>query len=176
MSSIRICPKCGTEVMNNEFQTQNFCPSCGQKLRDSDDGNINLVSAYKKMFKNYANFKGRSRRSEYWYAILANVLIIFAAYLFFVPAIVDIINIGEPSTVGVGMMAVSSIFIGLYSIAMIVPTLAIGVRRLHDVGKSGWFLFLSLIPYVGGIILFVFMVMDSQVGVNQYGSDPKNRQ
>jgi len=62
---------------------------------------------------------------------------------------------------------------GLYLLAIIIPSLAVGVRRLHDVGKSGWMMFIALIPLVGAIWLLVLMVIDSNPGENQYGQNPK---
>ena len=70
-------------------------------------------------------------------------------------------------------MIVFGLLIFVYAVAVFVPSLAMSVRRLHDTGRSGWFLLLNLIPYIGGIIVFVFSVLDSQPGANQYGPNPK---
>lgn len=67
----------------------------------------------------------------------------------------------------------SGILSGLYSLAVLIPGLAVAIRRLHDTGKSGWWLLLSFIPLVGAIVLIVFLVQDSQHGTNQYGPNPK---
>ena len=171
MNEIRVCPKCGNEIIVDSTIT--FCPNCGQKISKSTANN-SMIAAYKEMFKNYANFKGRSRRRDYWYASLANFLIFMIAYAFFAPAILDMQNTGEPTTLSAMLMGVSSVAIVIYSIAIIIPGLALTVRRLHDTGKSGWFLFLGLIPYIGGIVLFVFMVSNSQTGENKYGPNPKD--
>lgn len=103
----------------------------------------------------YAQFTGRARRAEYWWYTLGEV-IIFAVLLV--------------------LTAISSIFYILYfivAIALIVPSLAVTIRRLHDTDKSGWFVLIALIPFVGGIILLVFMVLDSTRGTNQYGTSEK---
>lgn len=86
---------------------------------------------------------------------------------------IDIANYGEPSGMTAGIMGIFGLLIFSYAIAIRVPSLAMSVRRLHDTGRSGWFLLLNLIPYIGGIIIFVFSVLDSQPGTNQYGPNPK---
>lgn len=124
-----------------------------------------MIDWYKKVvFENYANFKGRARRSEYWYYVLTNFLIqLPLLILFFV--------FTANENVGLGM-----IFYGLmilYSLAVLIPSLAVAVRRLHDVGKSGWFYFICLIPIVGGIWLLVLFFTEGDQGENDYGPDPK---
>lgn len=116
---------------------------------------------YLAVFKNYATFTGRARRSEYWYFILFHVLIVVALGLF--AAILDE-NKGTPIFV---------MLIGLYMLAAIIPSLAVVVRRLHDIGKSGWYYFVSLIPLIGSIWLLVLLCTEGDRGDNQYGPDPK---
>jgi len=115
-----------------------------------------MVEAYKRFLRNYANFNGRSTRSDYWYVILANYLISFA--LGFIGGLI-------PSLSGLmtGLTA-------LYSLAVLVPGIAIVVRRLHDINKSGWYYFIALIPLVGFIILLVFLCTDSVDENNRYGT------
>jgi uncharacterized membrane protein YhaH (DUF805 family) len=111
--------------------------------------------------KKYADFSGRARRTEYWMFVLFNVI-------FAIVAIVLDNFLGTASEeVGYGL------FYGLFSLAIILPTWAVTVRRLHDVGKSGWWIFISLIPLIGGIWLFVLTLTDSDSGDNQYGPNPK---
>ncbi|OCG72524.1 DUF805 domain-containing protein [Gilliamella sp. Occ4-3] len=105
--------------------------------------------------KNYANFNGRARRTEYW------MFILFATILTFIAIIIDKM-IGSPLVVTI-----------ILTLALILPNLAVTVRRLHDTSKSGWWVLLQLIPYIGGIIIFVFCVLDSTPGSNQYGENPK---
>ncbi|MDR1613769.1 MAG: DUF805 domain-containing protein [Planctomycetota bacterium] len=102
----------------------------------------------------YAAFDGRARRKEYWMYVLFNAIAAVAAM------IIDNI-IGFP------------FFYILYGLAVLVPSIAISVRRLHDIGKSGWWIIIALVPLVGVVILFVFSVMEGQKGQNQYGPDPK---
>jgi len=111
---------------------------------------------YLDVFKNkYADFSGRARRSEYWYFFLFNMIAMMAA------TVVD------------GVLGYS-FFYFIYGLAAFVPGLAVSVRRLHDTGRSGWFLLISIIPIIGAIILLVFMVQDSAPGANEYGSNPKD--
>jgi uncharacterized membrane protein YhaH (DUF805 family) len=116
---------------------------------------------YLKVLKQYADFSGRARRKEYWMFFLFNMIFAFLA------AIIDnVIGTASPEF-GYG------VFYGIYALGMIIPGLAVGVRRLHDVGKSGWMLLISLIPLIGGIWLLVLMVTDSQQGTNKWGENPK---
>ncbi|MCR9015163.1 DUF805 domain-containing protein [Aquiflexum gelatinilyticum] len=111
--------------------------------------------------KNYATFTGRARRSEYWFFYLFY-------FIFLVLAVIldNLLGITIEDT-GIGPLYFVSI------LAMIIPGLAVTVRRLHDVGKSGWFYFIVLIPIIGSVWLLVLMVTDGQPGRNKYGKNPK---
>lgn len=98
-----------------------------------------------------------------------------ASLIMYIPMIIDIANHGEPTTGTAVIMEIVGIWLTIYAFAVLVPSLAMSVRRLHDTGRSGWFLLLGLIPYIGGVILFVFSVLDNQPGTNKYGSNPKGR-
>ena len=127
-----------------------------------------MIEWYKKVvFENYANFKGRARRSEYWYYNLMQ-LVIFLSLL-----ILGAIGGSLFDSVPGGLLLAYFIFV-FYSLATLIPTLGVVVRRLHDVGKSGWFYFIGLIPVVGGIWLLVLMCTEGDHGENDYGPDPKN--
>lgn len=120
---------------------------------------------YIKVLKQYADFSGRARRKEYWMFFLINFLISFA--IGFVSGFIAGIN--PEST-----MASATIILPLaYSLAVFIPSIAVGVRRLHDTNRSGWWLLISLVPIIGFIVLIVFFVQDSQLGANQYGENPK---
>jgi uncharacterized membrane protein YhaH (DUF805 family) len=120
-----------------------------------------LVSYWKKVvLENYANFTGRARRAEFWWYFLANVLI---------SIVFNIID----AVLGLGMGAGLGVLGVIYSLAVLVPGLAVGVRRLHDTDKSGWWLLLALIPIVGIIVLIVFWATDGLPGTNQYGASEK---
>jgi len=110
---------------------------------------------YIKVLKQYADFNGRARRKEYWMFALFNAI---------ATGIVMGIDFG---------IGLSFVLYGLYTLAMIIPSIAVGVRRMHDLGKSGWMLLVTLIPFIGGIWLFILLISDSQPGPNQYGPNPK---
>ena len=109
----------------------------------------------------YADTSGRARRAEFWYFVLINTVIVFA--LSFVDNVLGFFY----EEIGVGVLS------GIYSLLMIIPYLTVTIRRLHDTGRSGWWLLIQLIPGLGGLVMFIFMLLDSQHGTNQYGSDPK---
>lgn len=104
------------------------------------------------VFKNYVNFEGRATRPEYWWFTLAY-------------AIVNIILSLIPR--------VGTILSGILGLAVLIPSIGVGVRRLHDINKSGWWYLLILIPLVGAIILIVWFVKPSDNGENQYGERPR---
>ncbi|MBG2801095.1 DUF805 domain-containing protein [Proteus mirabilis] len=116
---------------------------------------------------NYANFSGRARRKEYWMFTLVNTIIIAVLYAILISS-VDM-NTGEMSSLG----SIVGIIIGIYSLAIIVPSLAVTIRRFHDQDKSGWMFLLAFIPAVGGLIVFVFMCLEGTKGDNRFGPDPK---
>ena len=116
-----------------------------------------IVSA----FQNYAKFSGRARRSEYWYFVL------FVGIVSFVLGMIG--SFAGDS----GFGSFVSLLTGLFDLAVLVPSLALCWRRLHDIGKSGGYYFLSLIPVVGIIILLVWLCKDSMPGENAYGPNPK---
>jgi uncharacterized membrane protein YhaH (DUF805 family) len=114
--------------------------------------------------KRYADFSGRSRRKEYWMFTLLFVLAIVGMAI--VTGILGAFSSPEPTALFV-------VPIGLLILALFVPTLAVQVRRFHDQDKSGWYVLLGLIPYVGGIIVLVFMCIEGTRGPNRFGPDPK---
>jgi len=116
---------------------------------------------YLEVLKKYAVFTGRAQRAEYWYFALFNLLIIIA--LSFIDSLV-----GTYST-----EAGAGLFSGLYALAVLLPGLAVAVRRLHDTNRSGWWVLIGLIPLIGAIVLIVFFVQDSTPGENQHGPNPK---
>ena len=114
-----------------------------------------------KCIKQYADFGGRARRTEFWMFVLFNIIFSVVASL------ID-------RAIGFRIGAIQMGIIGLiYSLAVLIPGLAVSVRRLHDIGKSGWMVFINLIPLIGLIWFIVLTVKDSQPGENQYGPNPK---
>ena len=116
---------------------------------------------YLHVFKNYATFSGRARRKEYWMFFLISALISIVLTL------LDIL-LGTYS-----MEYEAGLFSGLYSLLILIPSIAVVVRRLHDTDRSGWWILISLIPLIGVIVLFVFICLDSQPGTNRFGANPK---
>lgn len=116
---------------------------------------------YKKVLSQFADFKGRARRQEYWMFVLVNILFIIAA------GIIDRVTGLANETTGIGP------FYSLYVLAVFIPSIAVAIRRLHDTGRSGWWLALVLIPIIGGVWLLYLMALEGQRGDNQYGPDPK---
>ena len=159
------CSKCGKPVDDGA----QFCPSCGNPLNGARPTNsttekaknffaemqaraddlkgpepVDFVKAIKLLFLYALNFKGRSSRSEYWWGYLFNFLLGLA--LNFVPLIG-----------------------GLLSVVMIIPGVALAIRRMHDIGKSGWYMLMALIPLAGPIIALVYLCTASQPEANQWG-------
>jgi len=147
------------------------------------------MSWYVSVLKKYAVFEGRARRQEYWMFTLIQAII---SVIFGIGYTIGFVMLGAlamtgaseynsaglPDFSGAGSLA-AVLVIGivgllntLYGIATLLPTLAVGARRLHDTGRSGWWQLISLVPFVGGIILLVFYCLDSE-GDNQYGRNPK---
>lgn len=104
---------------------------------------MGFLEAIKACFGKYATFSGRARRSEYWWFVLANVIIGCIPFVNFI-----------------------------WGLAVLIPSLAVGVRRLHDTGRSGWWMLLAVVP-VANFLLIYFYACDSQPGANQYGENPK---
>lgn len=120
---------------------------------------------YKKCWQKYADFTGRARRAEYWNFYL------FTMLSFLVAGIIDMV-LGVLMTLAFdASFPIFTVFIIFVSI---IPTLAVAVRRLHDTNRSGWYYFISLIPFVGGIILFIALVEDGTDDKNKYGENPKD--
>lgn len=113
---------------------------------------------YLKVVKgNYANFKGRARRQEYWMFAFINLMI--AVLLSIVDTVV--------------FSAGNFIFSSLYMLIVLIPGIAVAVRRLHDTSRSGWWMLLAVIPVIGVLALIIMMCVDSTPAPNQYGSNPK---
>ena len=116
---------------------------------------------YLKVLKQYVDFHGRARRKEYWMFTLFNMIFAIIA------AILDnVIGTASP-TLGYG------IIYGIYALVTIIPGLAVSVRRLHDIGKSGWMILIIFIPLIGAIWLLILMMLDGNSDENKYGTNPK---
>ncbi|MCM1482879.1 MAG: DUF805 domain-containing protein [Muribaculaceae bacterium] len=145
---------------------------------------MGFTQAVKSVFSKYATFSGRASRSEYWYFVLFNVIvgvvfcIIGGVTMSDVSAIAD--NASDSSNPVSMMSAVVStmpgwlaVLMGLYQLLIILPSLAVSVRRMHDIGKGGGWIFISLVPFIGGIWFFVLTLIGSQYGPNRFGPMPE---
>ncbi|MEU5219990.1 DUF805 domain-containing protein [Streptomyces sp. NPDC020807] len=110
---------------------------------------------YFDVLRRYADFGGRARRKEYW---------MYALFTFIVTLVLGIIDFA---------LETYPLLVGIYSLATFLPTLGVTVRRLHDTGRSGWWYLISLVPFVGFIVLLVLTVLEGDSHVNAYGPDPK---
>ena len=107
-------------------------------------------------WQKFLQYTGRARRLEYWAFTLGNMLIGLALF----------------ALAGAGMDIAITIY-GLFSLAAIIPGIMVGIRRLHDTGRTGWWLLIGLVPFIGAIILLVFFLLDSEPGANEHGPNPK---
>ena len=110
---------------------------------------------YTGVLKQYTNFSGRARRAEFWMFTLINIII-------------SIVLAGVDAALGL-----TNVIGGIYSLLVLLPSLAVSARRLHDINKSGWWLLIGLIPILGWIVLIIWYAKDSDPGSNQYGPNPK---
>jgi len=114
--------------------------------------------------KNYATFKGRATRQQYW------MFYLFYIIFYIILAVLENslgLTIGDKGDFGEGILTL------IYSLGLLIPSLAILARRLHDIGRSGWWILLILIPLIGGLVIFIFTVLDSQRQANEYGESIK---
>jgi uncharacterized membrane protein YhaH (DUF805 family) len=120
-----------------------------------------LMNWYIEVWKKYAVFGGRARRKEYWFFVLFNIIAIF------ILAFIDALSGTISQEAGVGLLS------GIYSLAVLIPSIAVAVRRLHDTDRVGWWVLIGLIPLIGAIVLIIFFVLDSTPGDNRFGPNPK---
>ena len=116
---------------------------------------------YLEVLKMYARFDGRAGKKEYWYFSLVSFIIIV------VLSVIDIATGTFKVEVGLGLLS------GIYTLAVLIPSIAVSVRRLHDTDRSGWWFLINAIPLIGVIVFLVFTAQDGTPGDNQYGSNPK---
>ena len=125
-----------------------------------------------KCLKQYADFSGRARRREYWFFQLFN-LIFFIVIILGLGLIANALGANNSITPEFGLNTIIGLLIIFYVLALTIPSIAVTIRRLHDTGNSGWMLFISLIPLIGPIWLFILYVKNSQPGENKWGTNPK---
>ena len=116
---------------------------------------------YLKVLQNYFVFSGRARRKEYWYFTLVNLIIMLLL------VVLDLMINLFSETYGLGLTS------GIYSLVVLIPSIAVLVRRLHDTNRSAWWLLIAIIPLIGTLVLLVLTIFDSDDGSNRYGPNPK---
>ncbi len=126
-----------------------------------------------KCLKQYADFSGRARRREYWFFQLFN-LIFFIVIFLGLGLIANALGANDSISPEFGLNTIIGLLIIFYVLALTIPSIAVTVRRLHDTGNSSWMLFISLIPLIGPIWLFILYVKNSQPGENKWGPNPKD--
>ncbi|AWB47543.1 DUF805 domain-containing protein [Gemmobacter aquarius] len=133
---------------------------------------MNMIQAVKSVFSNYATFSGRASRSEFWWWVLFSIIV--SGILTYID--LTLLGSGDlQSTAGDGGIGFSlnlGLLGGLWTLATVLPAIALGARRLHDVGQSGWMLLLSIVPLLGWIVLLVFTCKRGSAGTNRFGADP----
>jgi uncharacterized membrane protein YhaH (DUF805 family) len=121
--------------------------------------------------KNYVNFSGRARRSEYWFFMLFNFIVVIALVL--TASLLD--GFSGTADDADTLSSLPMVLYLIYCAAVFLPGLAVTARRLHDVGKSGTWIFIYFVPIIGGIWLLVLLFSDSQPGMNKWGYNPKEQ-
>lgn len=119
---------------------------------------------YLTVLKKYAVFSGRARRKEYWMFALFNGLILL------ILGLIDKYFGLYDHEIGIGLIGT------IYTFAVLLPSIGVTIRRLHDIGRSGWWLLIALIPFIGILVLIIFNIFDSEPGTNKYGDNPKGVQ
>jgi uncharacterized membrane protein YhaH (DUF805 family) len=120
---------------------------------------MDFTTAVKTCFNKYATFSGRAVRSEYWWFVL---------FLIIANIVASVLDMAIMGNGGMGFQPISTIF----ALATLLPSLAAGARRLHDTGRTGWWLLLAFIPILGAIILIWFLAQRGEDGTNAYGPAP----
>ncbi len=116
---------------------------------------------YLQALKKFADFSGRARRKEYWFFFLFNLLVSI------VLAVIDLTVGTYSASSGLGLLST------IYGLGVLIPSIAVGVRRLHDINRTGWWILIAFVPIIGIIILLIFALLPGTEGANDYGPDPK---
>ena len=171
----RYCTACGAESVVHEAASPVLAgPPVSSGTKGSPFGEAGYprpsrTNWYFEVLKKYAVFGGRARRREYWYFFLFNFLVgmVIAMIVGFAAGLY-----GASTGTSVDDSTVEGIY-DLYFLATLLPYLAVSVRRLHDTNRSGWWLLITFVPFIGGLILLFWFVEDSQPGPNRFGPNPK---
>ena len=137
-------------------------PMYQQNLGPEKD--MSFQEAVENFFRNYTNSNGRARRKEYWYPVL---------FIFLINLVINALG-GIFGAMDIDILVtMCNVLSGIFGIATLLPSIMVAIRRMHDIGKSGWWVLISFVPCVGMFIALYFCCLDSQPGDNQYGPNPK---
>ena len=179
-SDIKYCHNCGKPL----DPSSQYCMNCGVRTDGESKyqpKSVGFMDSFGLYWKNYFKFKGRASRSEFWYAVLWLLIIDVAssilqnvsgfsawreakAFNFLYGDVLGYVDVPEITS----FMLITAIIVGLWGLVSLIPKLSLAIRRLHDIGKSGWWALLYFVPYVGEAILLIILIAQSQPTRNQY--------
>jgi len=163
----KYCSNCGTELRVGSV----YCSNCGVNVKKptytKNRSPKGIFDYYKDILKKYAVFNGRSSLYEYWYVVLANMIIVFVGTISLFVFSLILFAISQNPYISI---VIYMFIAGGYGLYILIPSIAITVRRLHDQDKSGVWYFIVLIPYLGALVLFIFTCIRGTPGFNQYGN------
>ena len=156
-------PNYGQQSQQAYGQQQGYGqPMYQQNLGPEKD--MSFQEAVENFFRNYTNSNGRARRKEYWYPVL---------FIFLINLVINALG-GIFGAMDIDILVtMCNVLSGIFGIATLLPSIMVAIRRMHDIGKSGWWVLISFVPCVGMFIALYFCCLDSQPGDNQYGPNPK---
>jgi len=176
MDESKRCPSCGMAYDDDNLIV---CLGCGAELHamtSNDNKKYNLISAYKAMFAKFFDFRSRSSRGEYWWAYLANaiIVVIFTIALLVIDhlAAVNLTATGEVRQVYKTAFDIVNYVSAVYSFVVLIPQLALIVRRLHDTGRSAVMALLIFAAPIGSVLLIILLAMKGNRGANRFGQEP----
>lgn len=159
----QFCNSCGAPVIGEKNTIRNinaFAPYVPQSQEEIEDAkSLGIIANFKKCLSKYVGFSGRASRGEYWKFVLVYIIVYVALWF------LTILTTSSKSG-GVGFFAIVTY---LWSLALFLPSLAVSIRRLHDISHSGWMFLINLIPIIGGIWFLILMLKSGDVYINKYG-------
>jgi len=175
----KYCSNCGAELKEGA----DVCTNCGKFVQHQHIyrvDNRSIIELYKDALRKYATFDGRATLREYWLFVVANILVYIVSFFILIAMAISFgVSYYNTNRVAPFLFFIfglyALVFYIFYPLAMLIPSIAISVRRLHDQNKSGYFWFINLIPGIGGIIFLVLMAWPGDEGSNDFGPHPLER-